>query len=175
MRLRKREPNRPPCAPPPSRAGVRPARVDAAAWKSYASSAACILLVWSVAQTGELWAAPRSSAHLACPHSLRTDSGSPRAVIDAVHEAAPRLLTGRGEKRYHIVYLASLYPYENGYADGFIRTATKVCGASVAVHSWVVVVVFPYWIRLNRSAAKAEAHLFIANTAHGWVVWHREP
>lgn len=175
MHLRKREPNLPPGAPPRSRVGVRSGRGDATVWKSYASIAACFLLVWSVAQPGALWAAPRSSAHLACPHSLRPDSGSPRAVIAAVHKAAPRLLTGRGEKRYHIVYLASLYPYENGYADGFIRTARLACGSRVAFHSWVVVVVFPYWIRPNRSAAKAEALLFVAHTAHGWVVWYREP
>jgi hypothetical protein len=173
--LRKRELNLPHDALQRSHYGAQSDRGDATVWKSYASITACILLLWSVVQPGVLRAAPRSTARLTCPHSLRPDSGSPGAVIAAVHKAAPHLLAGPGEKPYHIVYLASLYPQENGYADGFIRTAKEACGPTVAFHSWVVIVVFPYWIRLNRSAARAEALLFVAHTAHGWVVWHREP
>jgi hypothetical protein len=115
-----------------------------------------------------------ADAKVVCPRSLAPDSGSPGAVLTAVRRAAPHLLNRPGEHPYHVVALASLYPFENMYTNtAWITTARKTCGPRVASHSWAVLAIFPYWIANNRGAALSQALLYAANTPHGWTVWLR--
>src|SRR5437899_565985 len=78
-----------------------------------------------------------------CPEVTPATSGNaPIGVITAVRHMPLRFLPNAGEHPYEIVSLQDLSPMRNGDAPMYwLSTAKRACGAGVALHSWVVVIV----------------------------------
>lgn len=109
-----------------------------------------------------------------CPRgALKSGLAAPEAVARAVVRDAHRFLINKGERPYRIVELVSLQPGVDPWADTMLWKIGHVCGASVLDHSWVAIIYFPYWGKINKSAALTNTFLFVAKTAHGWHVWYR--